>query len=137
EPGAQLELSGAPQTDLHDVARELDQHLRELAPVSQAMGLSWLFVGFHPFAKLEGLPWVPKQRHPVMRRYLPTQGPAALDMMQRSATVQANFDWSSERDALRKMRLALRLSPFVQALFSNAPFKERALSELSSERGRV
>src|SRR5690606_27677956 len=101
------------------------------------MGLVWLMTGFHPLARQEELPWVPKQRYAIMREYLPTQGNGALDMMRRTATVQGNFDWSSEEDALQKLRLALKLSPLVHALFANAPLREGSPSELVSLRGDV
>ncbi len=137
EPGAQFELSGAPLPDLHAVAEEQTQHYAELEPITREMGLAWLMTGFHPLAKLSDLPWVPKQRYPIMRDYLPAQGSGALDMMQRTATVQANFDWSSEADGMRKMRVALRLSPLVHAMFANAPFLEGRATELLSQRGNV
>ena len=137
EPGAQLELSGAALEDLHAVGRELSEHLAELRPVSEELGLTWLSVGFHPLARQEELPWVPKKRYGVMREYLPTRGPAAHDMMRRTATVQANFDFSSEEDALRKLMVCLRLSPLIHALSANAPFAERRVSPLKSLRGEV
>lgn len=137
EPAAQLELSGEPMSDLHQIATEAYGHLEEIREVSEKMGIAWLGVGFHPLARLEELPWVPKQRYPIMRQFLPRQGSGGLDMMQRTATVQGNFDWSSEEDALRKMVVALKLSPLIQAWFSNAPFKEGKISPLLSERALV
>jgi glutamate--cysteine ligase len=137
EPGAQFELSGAPLPDVHAVGRELYQHLAEIAPISRSLGIAWLGTGFQPLARLSELPWVPKERYPVMRRYLPTQGARALDMMQRTATVQGNFDRTSEADAMIKMSLALRISPLVHALSANAPFKEGRPSGRLSERGDV
>jgi glutamate--cysteine ligase len=59
-----------------------------------------------------------------MRRYLPTVGKNGLDMMRRTATVQANFDYPSEAEAMRALRLGLRLSPFFVAMFANSPFVE-------------
>jgi len=137
EPGAQLELSGAPLRSLHEVLAERDEHHRELGPISSELGVRWLSTGFQPFARLADLPWVPKERYPVMRAYLPTRGPAAHDMMQRTATVQANFDYSSERDAMKKLCVSLRISPILHALFANAPFKEGKNAERLSERGNV
>ncbi len=137
EPGAQLELSGAPLADLHAVAEEFSAHLRELQPISEELGIAWLSTGFHPTAQLKQLPWVPKTRYPIMRTYLPQKGSGALDMMQRTATVQANFDWSSENDAMRKLVVGLKLSPLIHALFVNAPFKEGKPSDKLSERGDV
>jgi len=137
EPGSQLELSGAALPDLHQIARELEAHLLELRPVSEELDLVWLSVGFHPIARQADLGWVPKQRYGVMREYLPTRGYAAHDMMRRTATVQANFDYENEEDALRKLVVSLRLSPLIQALTAHAPFEERRRSPLASRRGEV
>jgi len=137
EPGAQLELSGTALDDLHAVGRELDQHLAELRGISQDLGLAWLSVGFHPLARQVELPWVPKIRYGVMKEYLPTKGRAAHDMMRRTATVQANFDFTSEDDAMRKLMVGLRLGPLLHALTANAPFSERRVAPFRSMRGDV
>jgi glutamate--cysteine ligase len=135
EPGAQLELSGSPFADLHAVSDEIDDHYRELTAACAGLGLTWLSTGFQPLAHKEELPWVPKQRYGIMRSYLPTRGDGAHDMMLRTATVQANFDYSSEEDALRKLTVLLRLSPLTHAMTQNAPFVEGRLSPLKSRRG--
>ena len=137
EPGAQLELSGAPLPDLHAIRAEKLQHLQELLPLSSALGISWHSVGFHPTARQAELPWVPKTRYPIMKSYLPGRGNGALDMMRRTATVQANYDYKSERDALRKLVVALKLSPLIHALLANSPFYEGASSGKKSLRGDV
>lgn len=137
EPGAQLELSGAPRSDVHALGVELDQHLLELGPVSRALGVTWLAVGFHPLAAQSELPWVPKLRYRVMREYLPPLGAGAHDMMRRTATVQANFDFSDEEDALRKLRLSLLLSALIQACTANAPFVERRTTGNKTLRGET
>ncbi|HEY4156549.1 MAG TPA: glutamate-cysteine ligase family protein [Polyangiaceae bacterium] len=137
EPGAQLELSGAALPDIHAVRAELDQHFAELAPISQELELIWLGVGFQPLAHLDALPWVPKQRYAIMRQYLPTRGSGAHDMMQRTATVQANFDFSNESDAMIKLVAMLRLSPLINALTANSPFAEGARAGFKSRRGYV
>ena len=137
EPGAQLELSGAPLADLHAVQDELRTHWAELAPISEALDIRWLPVGFHPLATQAELPWVPKQRYAIMREYLPTRGNGALDMMRRTATVQGNFDWSSERDALSKLVTSLKLAPLLHVMTANAPWVEGTPSGLLSQRGDV
>jgi glutamate--cysteine ligase len=137
EPGGQLELSGAPLDDVHAIVAETAAHLAELHEVSAPLGIVWLGLGFHPFARQEDLPWVPKMRYGIMREYLPTRAARPLDMMRRTATVQANFDYASEEDAMRKMRVALRLSPIVSAMFANSPFYEGKLTGHKSERAKV
>ncbi len=124
EPGAQLELSGAPHENLHDVNFEMNIHLDELEQISKPLGIEWLGVGFHPFSKIEELSWVPKPRYGIMKTYLPTRGIQGLNMMLRTSTVQANFDYSSEEFAMRCLNVGLRLSPLVTAIFANSPFVE-------------
>jgi glutamate--cysteine ligase len=96
-----------------------------------------LSLGFHPFARQSELPSVPKLRYVIMERYLPTRGSRALDMMRRTCTVQANLDYSSESDAIRKLRVGLALQPIVTALFANSPIVEGHLSDRVSERAHV
>jgi glutamate--cysteine ligase len=124
EPGGQLELSGAPLENVHLICTEMSGHLAELRDISEELGIVWLGVGFHPFARQADLSWVPKARYKVMREYLPRQGAHGLDMMRRTATVQANFDYQSEESAMRALRVSLRLSPVVTAMFANSPFYE-------------
>jgi glutamate--cysteine ligase len=137
EPGGQLELSGAPLANVHQIHNEMSGHLAELRDISSELGLTWLGVGFHPFAAQADLSWVPKQRYAIMRRYLPTRGDHGLDMMRRTATVQANFDYSSEASAMRALKIALRLSPVTTAIFANSPFYEGRLFGGRSYRAKV
>ncbi|HJK97963.1 MAG TPA: glutamate-cysteine ligase family protein [Polyangiaceae bacterium LLY-WYZ-14_1] len=134
EPGAQLELSGAPQWCVHQSVAELQGHDAELRDLSKELGIVWLPVGFHPWALQDELPWVPKLRYGVMREYLPTRGRRALDMMRRTCTVQANLDYASEADAFRKLAVSLRAQPIVGAMFANAPFFEGQVTGRVSER---
>lgn len=137
EPGGQLELSGAPHTSIHDAAREWYAHLDELHQIGDRLGITWLGLGFHPFARQSDLPWVPKLRYAVMREYLPTRGALGLDMMRRTCTVQANLDYASEADAMQKLRIALRVSPIVTAMFANSPLVEGRISGERSHRARI
>ncbi len=144
EPGAQLELSGAPHADVHLIAAEFAEHARELAAVSDALApsldgerIAWLGMGFHPFAAQSELSWVPKPRYGIMRRYLPARGANGLDMMRRTATVQANYDFENEEHAMRCLRVGLRLAPFFTALFANSPFLEGRAFGGKSYRAKV
>ncbi len=137
EPGCQLELSGAPADDVHAIAAELADHVREIAPASKELGVRWLSLGFHPLARREDLEWVPKGRYGIMRKYLPTRGAHALDMMLRTSTVQANLDYTSEADAVQKVRVAQRIAPVTSAMFANSPWVEGKRAPLLSMRCRV
>ncbi|MEM9693226.1 MAG: glutamate-cysteine ligase family protein [Myxococcota bacterium] len=137
EPGAQLELSGAPVRDVHEVEAELSRHLDDIAPISKECGMKWLAVGYHPLATPEQLPWVPKERYSVMKAYFPEVGTRGLDMMRRTCTVQVNVDYHSEEDAMRKMRVGLKLSVIATAIFANSPFTEGKPNGMRSERAHV
>jgi glutamate--cysteine ligase len=137
EPGGQLELSGAPLRNVHETCAEFTQHYRELHAVSQPLGVAWLTAGFHPWARREDVNWMPKGRYHVMREYLPTQGTRGLDMMLRTCTVQANFDYADETNAGVRFHIALLLGPLITALFANSPLAEGRTGELRSQRAEV
>jgi glutamate--cysteine ligase len=121
EPGGQTELSGAPHTNLLLLRSEFDRHRDEMRAVAAAHGVAFLAVGFRPLGKLDDVPWVPKGRYAIMREYLPTRGTLGLEMMKRTATVQANLDWSDEGDALRKFVAAMSVTSIVTAIYANSP----------------
>jgi glutamate--cysteine ligase len=124
EPGGQLELSGAPLASLHETARELAQHLAVVRTIAGPLGLGFAPLGFHPLASRAAMPWMPKTRYAIMRRYMPKVGGHGLDMMLRTSTVQVNLDYASEADMVRKLRVGLCLQPLATALFANSPFYE-------------
>jgi glutamate--cysteine ligase len=137
EPGGQFELSGAPIETLHQTCQELSEHLTQVRTVTRELGLGVLGLGFHPTARREDVPWMPKGRYAVMRRYMPTKGTLGLDMMLRTCTVQVNLDFESEADMVRKMRMSLALQPVVAGLFANSPFVEGKPSGYLSFRNHV
>jgi len=48
EPGGQFELSGAPQTDMHGAAEELDDHLADCRAVGEPLNIHFLSLGVTP-----------------------------------------------------------------------------------------
>ncbi len=137
EPGGQLELSADPVRTIAEAERELTGHLAELADVSAPQNIAWLGVGFRPFGGREEIPWVPKGRYEVMRTELPRRGALALDMMKRTATVQANLDYADEDDAARKLRASMSVTSIVTALFASSPLVDGRDSGYQSYRARV
>ncbi|HYZ31389.1 MAG TPA: glutamate--cysteine ligase [Crenalkalicoccus sp.] len=137
EPGGQLELSGAAFADLHATKRELTEHIREVHEASAALELGFAPLGFHPLARREDMPWMPKSRYAVMRRYMPMVGSLGLDMMLRTCTVQANLDYGDEADMVEKLRVSLALQPVATALFANSPFAEGRPNGFRSLRAHV
>lgn len=137
EPGGQFELSGAPQATVHEVAGELDAHLRCAHAVADSLGIGFLALGVSPKWSLAETPVMPKSRYRIMSRYMPTVGTRGLDMMFRTATVQANLDFSDEADMVAKLRVGLALQPLITALFANSPFTDGGLNGLLSARSEI
>ena len=122
EPGGQLELSGAPLPTIHDTCLEATDHLKQVRAAGEALGIGFLALGFQPKWPQDAVPWMPKRRYAVMRGYMPKVGGHGLDMMLRTATTQANLDFASEADMVKKMRVGMALQPLVSALFAASPF---------------
>lgn len=137
EPGGQFELSGAPLTDIHATAAELNNHLTELGAVAREIGVKFLDLGASPKWSRDETPVMPKQRYAIMADYMPLVGTRGLDMMFRTATVQANLDFTSEADMTIKMRVGIALQPIVTALFANSPFIDGRPSGRLSERSWI
>lgn len=137
EPGGQVELSGAPLRDIHDICSETGQHLMEVKMVADELGLGFLGTGFDPLWTREDTPVMPKGRYDIMRAYMPKVGGLGLDMMLRTCTIQANLDFGSEADMVEKFRVSLALQPIVTALFANSPFTEGRPNGFLSARANV
>jgi glutamate--cysteine ligase len=137
EPGGQFELSGAPVASLHDTAAELQRHFDDVHAVAGPLGLGFAPLGFHPTAKRSDMPFMPKSRYGIMRRYMPLVGSLGLDMMLRTCTVQVNLDFANEADMRRKLRVGLLLQPVATALFANSPFTEGRPNGFLSARANV
>ena len=137
EPGGQFELSGAPLDDAHATADELDRHLAVARSVADPLGIGFLALGMSPKWSVAETPIMPKHRYAIMARYMPKVGTRGLDMMFRTATVQVNLDFMSEKDMVAKMRVGLALQPAITALFANSPFTDRKLNGLLSARSEI
>ncbi len=122
EPGGQVELSGAPVETIHETCNEVQRHLAECRAVGSEIGTGLLGIGFQPKWRRDDIPWMPKGRYEIMRRYMPKKGKHGLDMMLRTCTVQVNLDFESEACMVKKFRLGLALQPIAVALFANSPF---------------
>lgn len=134
EPGCQLELSGKILKNVHQTCTETYEHLRELQEYAELNNLCILGLGFDPISKREDVEFIPKDRYRIMREYMPKVGSRGLDMMTRTCTVQANFDYFDQEDLTKKFVLANRLQPIVMAIFCNSPFREGSHNSIKSNR---
>ena len=137
EPGGQFELSGAPQLTIHDAAAELDAHLEDCRIIGGPLNIHFLGLGVTPLWSVAEIPAMPKSRYGIMTRYMQEVGTLGTSMMYRSATVQANLDFSDEADMVKKLRVSLALQPIVTALFANSPFIDGKPSGYLSFRSHI
>ena len=137
EPGGQLELSGAPVETIHETCDEVNDHLREVKDVADKVGVGFIGLGAAPVWSHDDMPMMPKGRYKLMDGYMQEVGTMGRTMMRRTCTVQVNLDFSSEKDMVQKMRVAIALQPVATALFANSPFFEGKPNGMKSWRSRV
>ena len=137
EPGGQLELSGAPLRSLHETCAETNEHLEQVKTVATEIGAGYLGLGFHPSARIEDVPVMPKGRYGIMKRYMPRVGGLGLEMMFRTCTIQVNLDFSSEADMVKKFRVGLALQPIATAMFAASPLREGKPNGFLSYRSHI
>jgi glutamate--cysteine ligase len=137
EPGGQVELSGSALLNAAACGDVLGEHVREVREAGRELGMRFLGVGLQPFAAPGDLPWLPKRRYHLMREYLPQHGRLGHAMMQRTATVQANFDYDDETTAADKIRTAFGVTSIVTALYAASPLEGGRPSGLQSGRAAI
>ena len=137
EPAGQIELAGAPVETIHQTCSEVTNHLKQVKAIAGELDIGFVGLGYQPKWPLAEMPWMPKGRYAIMRRYMPTRGTMGLEMMQATCTVQVNLDFDSEATMRRMFRVGLALQPIATALWANSPFKEGKPSGFLSYRSHV
>ena len=137
EPGFQYELSGAPLKNIHLVCSENSNHFSELKEVFKVANITTSSIAYDPFNKLTDIPKSPKERYKIMTAEMPKGGKLSLDMMYKTAGIQINYDYISEKDFEKKFKVGNYLTPLTIALFANSPFSENKFSGYLSYRSKV
>jgi len=137
EPGGQFELSGAPLRSIHETCTEVGRHLQQVKQVGSELGIGLLGMGMNPKWPRADTPWMPKDRYKIMRKQMERKGKLGIDMMTRTCTVQANLDFASEADMVKKLRVSLALQPIATALFADSPFTDGKPNGFMSFRSHV
>jgi glutamate--cysteine ligase len=137
EPGGQIELSGEPCESIHCTYNEFRQHVRELLEICDELQIAFLGLGIQPLSRVEEIEWVPKKRYRIMGPYMPKVGRLGQRMMKQTATVQANIDYSDEKDAMAKFRTGMGLTPIIIAMFANSPISDGQLNGYRSFREHI
>jgi glutamate--cysteine ligase len=120
EPGGQVEWSSRPARDLTSLGSELRNHLEAMRATASELGVRWREEALDPVHSVSEMPWMPKARYKIMKRYLGEHGRLAHRMMTQTASVQCAFDFESPEDWKRKFQAAALLAPLAVALFANS-----------------
>ena len=137
EPGNQIELSGDKLNHIHEGCSESQDYLFELKQVTKKLDLKIVSAGFDPISKLEEVPNNPKERYELMTNDMPVDGELSLDMMYRTCGTQLNIDYGSEKDFIKKFKVANSIVPISIALFANSSIVEKKNSNYLSYRSKV
>ncbi len=143
EPGCQLEISARPEKTIFELREKINKINSSLKILTDKMGITLLNYGVSPYSTYKSINLIPKKRYKIMARYL--WGILSDVMMRETAGIQCCIDFDSEEDAMRKFKLANKLSPFMTAMFANSPIRGgvetgyksfRALSWLNTDNDR-
>ncbi len=137
EPGAQMEWSSPLCLGLPDLAQKYALWRAEQDALAAEFGVRFAQVGAHPAAAPEQIARLPKARYAVMEPWLRARGQYGMWMMKGTCGVQVNLDHADEEDAMRKLRVALRLAPVFNAVFANSPVAAGRQTGYASWRGHV
>jgi glutamate--cysteine ligase len=131
------ELSGRTHTSIHDLARELKIHQHEVSVMSKIFGVQWLGIGIQPFSHNTQIRRLQSPRYRILYDYMESRNGLWEDELKKTASVQANIDFTSEDDARSKFQTLLKLSPFLGAMYAHSPICNGELTNYVSYRMHV
>ena len=134
EPGSQIEISLLPYENLDEITEKLTNFYLELSKYAEKINAIVLDSAIHPVSTFEDIKIIPKKRYEYMTKYLPQKGLTPFVMMRETAGIQANFDYKSEEDAVRKLAVSLKMSPIISAIYANSPVRNSILTGYKSFR---
>src|SRR5580700_2083525 len=137
EPGGQVELSGEQCESIHCAYDEFSRHVEQLIEETGKIGATVLGLAMQPVSRIDQIELLPKARYHIMYPYMARKGRLGQRMMKQTAGVQANLDYSSEADAMRKFRVAMGIVPLLYAMFANSPLCDGGLNGYQSFRGHI
>ena len=137
EPGGVIEYSSPPVASVTQLEPLVWNFLRELIAAARLLGFGVLPLGYHPYQTPDSVELMPKSRYEIMYSYMPRVGASGRKMMKLTASTQVAIDYSSEADAMRKLRLASLCTPSFIALSANSSLAEGTISSHASYRAHV
>lgn len=121
EPGAQIEISAKPEKTIFQIKDKIDNINKKINSILENSNIKLLNYGVSPYSTHKTINLIPKKRYKIMAKYL--WGILSDVMMRETAGIQCCIDFKSEEDAMRKFKLANKLTPFMTAMFANSPIR--------------
>jgi len=125
EPGSQFELSVRPEKNIEDIKKIYFNFLDEVLSILEKKNQVLITTGYQPETKIADIKRIPKERYKYMYEYFKTRGSHAHNMMKGTGALQTSFDYSSEEDYGKKLKVASSLSPVMYAIFDNTFYFEQ------------
>ena len=121
EPAGQFELSAGPFEELDEVEKTFSNFFEIVNSLTKPHGISMIPIGYHPKCRAEELKLIPKVRYELMNAYFLKNSPLGIEMMRGTGSTQVSIDYSSEKDCVRKLRVAYLCTPIFSLLCDNTP----------------
>lgn len=124
EPGAQMEISIRPTSDISEIEKIYKSFLSVAEPVMQKYSYHFSMRGYTPCGKVSEMELIPKKRYEYMDKYFKCVGTNGINMMRGTASVQVSIDFADEEDCGNKLRTANAISPLLSLICDNSPVFE-------------
>lgn len=123
EPGGQLEWSSPPLKDLNQLNKSLLFHKSVLSELVNRYNLKVVSLSTEPIFRPEIIDLIDSNKYRLMDERFKSTGKLGIWMMRNTASIQINFDITSERDFEEMAFISDALHPIASYIFSNSPFK--------------
>ncbi len=137
EPGAQFEVSGAPQKTIQEVKRLHDEIDTQIFSLPLTKGWRFVEVGMNPWEEASSIEILPSPRYQLMDSYFQTSGTRGRDMMRLSTGLQINLDFNSAEQGIELLRAAYWITPILSTIFANSPYSQGRATKVLSDRHLV
>ncbi len=137
EPGGQVEWSSPPRKSLIDLSEDQKVHRLRLKEHLLKNNLKLISYGVEPKFSPEQVELIDEKKYILMDENMNKSGTMGKWMMRNTASVQINFDFTSERELNEMAFIADCLNPVCAFLFSNSPFKRGKKAEKDNLRNII
>ncbi|MGM0380040.1 MAG: glutamate-cysteine ligase family protein [Bacillota bacterium] len=136
EPGGQLEISLSKSKNILEIDKKYKSIMKEIKDILKD-NHRIIAIGYHPKTKINELDILPKKRYSYMYDYFKSCSKYAHNMMKGTCSTQVIIDYKSEKDFIKKYRVANFLSPIFYRLFDCSPIFEGEINKKNNLRMEI